>query len=100
MKNRSRNEIIAAILEVINRGRGPSTRTKIMYGAFLSYTQLGEYLTFLLNNDLISYHQKTKHTPPSFTITEKGTHFLGIHNQINEMISSIQTNQVDRYYDN
>src|SRR5689334_673077 len=99
MKNRCRNEIIASILEVIS-SEGSAVRTKIMYGAFLSYTQLGEYLTFLLKNDLISYHQKTKHTPPSFTITEKGTHFLGIHNQINEMISSIQTNPVDRYYDN
>ena len=92
MKNRCRNEIIAAILEVINR-EGSTVRTKIMYGAFLSYTQLGEYLTFLLNNDLISYHRKTKHTPPSFTITEKGTHFLNLYNQMNEMIATtIQTN--------
>ena len=99
MKNRCRNEIITSILEVISSG-GSTARTKIMYGAFLSYTQLGEYLTFLLKNDLISYHQKTKQTPPSFTITEKGTQFLKIHSQINEMISSIKTNQVDKYYNN
>jgi len=91
MKNRSRNEIIASILEVINRGRGSIARTKLMYGAFISYTQLNEYLAFLLQNGLISYQeqQKTKQTP-SFTITEKGTHFLKIHNQINEMITNIQ----------
>jgi predicted transcriptional regulator len=84
MKNRGRNEIITSILEVISRG--PSSRTKIMYGAFLSYTQLNEYLTFLLENGLISYQQKSNRTPPSFTITEKGTHFLKIHNQMNEMM--------------
>jgi predicted transcriptional regulator len=89
MKNRCRNEIITSILEVISSSGG-SNKTKIMYGAFLSYSQLGEYLAFLLMNDLISYHQKTKQFP-SFTITEKGTHFLKIHNQINEMITIIQS---------
>ena len=92
MKNRSRNEIIASILEVINRG-GSAVRTKIMYGAYLSYTQLGEYLAFLLKNDLISYQSQQKKTKqfPSFTITEKGTYFLKIHSQINEMITTTTT---------
>ena len=91
MKNRGRNEIITSILEIISKGGSTTTKTKIMYGAFLSYTQLGEYLTFLLKNDLISYHQKAKQTPPSFTITQKGTHFLNLYNQMNEMIATIQT---------
>jgi predicted transcriptional regulator len=93
MKNRSRNEIITSMLEVVNR-EGSATRTKIMYGSFISHMQLNEYLAFLLKNDLISYQtqqKKTKQTPPSFTITEKGTHFLKIHNQMNEMITTIQT---------
>ncbi len=95
MKNRGRNEIIASILEVISRG--PSSRTKLMYGSFVSYTQLNEYLSFLFENGLISYHQqqkkkKTERDIPLFMITEKGTHFLKIHNQINEMITTtIQT---------
>lgn len=66
MQNRSKNEIIAAILEVINRG-GSTTRNKIMYGAFISYKQLNEYLIFLLENDLISRQpQKTKQSATSF----------------------------------
>jgi predicted transcriptional regulator len=89
MKNRCRNEIIASILEVINR-EGSAARTKIMYGAYLSYTQLNEYLAFLLKNDLISYQQQKKTKRGDFMITEKGIHFLNIHNQINEMITTIQ----------
>jgi predicted transcriptional regulator len=87
MKNRSRNEIIAAILEIINRGG--STKTKIMYGAFLSYTQLNQYVSFLLEMDMIAL-QKRKEIS-SFIITEKGTHFLNIHDRIHEMITTIQT---------
>ena len=84
------------MLEVVNR-EGSATRTKIMYGSFISHMQLNEYLAFLLKNDLISYqtqqNKKTKQTPPSFTITEKGTHFLKIHNQMNEMITTTTTIQ-------
>jgi predicted transcriptional regulator len=88
MKNRSRNEIIATILEIVSSG-GATTRTKIMYGAFLSYTQLNEYISFLLRKDLISRQHKTNHSAASFRITEKGTHFLKIHSQMNEMVSII-----------
>jgi predicted transcriptional regulator len=97
MKNRCRNEIITSMLEIISKGGSTTTRTKIMYGAYLSYTQLNEYLPFLLENDLISRRQQRNKRIPSFIITEKGTHFLKIHNQINEMIATtIQTNRVDR----
>lgn len=102
MKNRSRNEIIASILEIINRGRSATTtRTKIMYGAFLSYNQLNEYLLLLLENNLISQHhqqhkKKNERDSPLFMITEKGTQFLTVYNQMNEMITTtttlIQTN--------
>jgi predicted transcriptional regulator len=87
MKNRFRSEIIASILEIISKEGSITTRTKIMYGAFLSYSQLNEYMSFLLDKDLISYQQqkKTKRSP-SIMITEKRIHFLRIHSQINEMI--------------
>ena len=45
MKYRSRTDIVALILEAAN---GRATKTKIMYKAFLSYAQLKEYLTVLL----------------------------------------------------
>jgi predicted transcriptional regulator len=98
MKNRSRNEIIASMLEIISRG-GATTRTKLMYESFLSYSQLNEYLLFLLENNLISQHhhqqqKKNERDIPLFMITEKGTQFLSIYNQMDEMIPSAipQTN--------
>jgi predicted transcriptional regulator len=87
MKNRSRSEIIASILEVVNGGE--ATKTRLLYRCFISYTQLKKYLPFLLANDLISRQQKTKRIPSYFVITEKGTHFLEIYHRINEMITII-----------
>ena len=40
------------MLEVAN---GRVTKTKIMYIAFLSYGQLKEYLSVLIENNLIEY---------------------------------------------
>ena len=51
MRNRSRTEIVAMVLDAANGGG--ETKTKIMYIAFLSYTQLNEYLSILIENNLI-----------------------------------------------
>jgi predicted transcriptional regulator len=56
MKYRSRTEIVSMILEAANGG---ATKTKIMYKAFLSYNQLKEYLSVLIENNLIEYHDET-----------------------------------------
>jgi predicted transcriptional regulator len=93
MKYRSRIQIVAEILESIisianttTADNGKVTSTKIMYKAFLSYTQLREYLDLLLRNDLIRY-QESKGT---FIITDKGMHLLELYNQLNKSISTKQ----------
>jgi len=78
MKNRSRTEIVAMILDSTIGG---ATRTKVMYKAFLSYQQLKEYLTLLIENHLIEYHGETK----LFRTTEKRLNFLKMHNEIGEL---------------
>ena len=50
MKYRNRTEILGNILDATNGG---ATKTKIMYAAFLSYAQLKEYLSLLIDNNLI-----------------------------------------------
>ena len=57
MKYRSRSEIVAIILEAANGG---TTRTRIMYKAFLSFAQLKEYLSMLLEKGLIEYEEGTR----------------------------------------
>lgn len=54
MKYRSRTDIVSQILEAANGG---ATKTKIMYKAYLSYAQLKEYLSVLLENGLLEYQE-------------------------------------------
>jgi len=80
MKYRSRTDIVGLILEAANGG---ATKTKIMYKAFLSYAQLKEYLTVLLQNDVLEYEDETQ----LFRTTEKGLRLLQMYTQFDEMMS-------------
>ena len=81
MKYRSRTEIVSMILESANGG---ATKTKMMYNAFLSYNQLREYLSVLVENNLIEYLEGTK----TFKTTEKGLNLLKMHNVIGELLQT------------
>ena len=79
MKYRSRTEIVSMMLDAANGG---ATKTKIMYSAFLSYTQLKEYLSVLIENNLIEYLEGTR----TFKTTEKGLNLLKMHNEMAELL--------------
>ena len=79
MKNRSRTEIVSNILEAANGG---VTKTKIMYKAFLSYNQLKEFISNLIENNLIEYLDGTK----TYKTTEKGLNLLKMHNEMAELL--------------
>ena len=81
MKYRSRTEIVAMILEAANGG---ATKTKIMYEAFLSYAQLREYLSVLIENNLLEYLEGSQ----TYKTTEKGLNFLKMHNEIGELLQT------------
>ena len=85
MGNRSRTEIVAMILDAANGGE---TKTKIMYFAFLSYNQLNEYLSILIENNLIEYLDGTK----TFKTTEKGLNLLKMHNEMGELLHTTVKN--------
>jgi predicted transcriptional regulator len=82
MKYRSRTEIVSNILDAAN-GEG-ETKTKLMYKAYISYNQLKEYLTILIENNLIEYLDGTRR----FKTTEKGLYFLKMHNELGELLPS------------
>ncbi len=81
VKYRSRTEIVAMILEAANGG---ATKTKIMYKAFLSYAQLREYLSVLIENSLLEYLEGSQ----TYKTTEKGLNFLKMHNEIGELLQT------------
>jgi len=80
MKYRSRTEIVATILETVRSG---TTKTKIMYKAYLSYTQMKEYLQFLQERKLMEFESGTQ----IYRITDKGLQFLKAYEEISGLVS-------------
>jgi predicted transcriptional regulator len=78
-RQRSRIDIIGDILEAANESNGTNS-SMIMYKAFLSYTQLKNYLKTLTEMDLLSYDKDTR----TFKTTEKGLRFLNTYRRIDD----------------
>jgi len=57
-------------------------KTKIMYNAFVSYNQVKEYLTILIDNGLLQYDLGTQ----KFKITEKGLSFMQLCDKLGDLI--------------
>jgi predicted transcriptional regulator len=79
MKYRSRTELASSILEAANGG---ATKTKIMYKAFLSYAQLKEYLSVLIENDLLAYDRDSG----IYKTTSKGLRFLDATKELGRLL--------------
>lgn len=77
MKNRSRQEIFAAILQASGSG---NTITRIMYGSYLSYSQLKYCLSILQKNNLIERNGKI------YKITRKGKKYVQKYQELDRMI--------------
>lgn len=78
MKYRSRTDICSQILEAANGG---TTKTRIMYNAYLSYAQLKEYLSVLTENGLLEYQEGEQ----KYRTTEKGLQFMRAYEHMNAM---------------
>jgi predicted transcriptional regulator len=78
MKYRSRTDIVSQILDSANGG---STKTKIMYKAYLSYAQLKEYLSVLTENGLLEYEEGEN----KFRTTDKGMKFMRVYQHMDEL---------------
>jgi predicted transcriptional regulator len=82
---RSRNDIIASILETANGNRVRAT--EIQFKAYISYSILKEYLVFLLENDLLEYIEGER----AFKTAPKGMQFLRTYNQMGELMTVTDT---------
>ncbi|HET7644251.1 MAG TPA: winged helix-turn-helix domain-containing protein, partial [Nitrososphaeraceae archaeon] len=59
-----------------------TTKIKIMYNAYLSYNQLKEYLSILIENNLLEYFEGAR----TFKTTEKGLNFLKMYKEMAELL--------------
>ena len=94
MKNRSRYEVIAAILKSVNK---EETRTKIMYKAMLSNDQCKLYLDSLIKSGLVQ--EINNGDKLLYKITAKGGRFMAYYDQMKELLPvGIEENLADEYY--
>lgn len=96
---RSKIEILGQMLEIANNftnegylaNRNAVSKLKMMYKGFLPYAQLVEYVTFLLENELLAYREYERR----YRITEKGLCFLCLYSELRQMISSKQGDRIE-----
>jgi predicted transcriptional regulator len=84
LKYRSRGEIVSDLLRVVASGK--STKTRLMYGAYLSYNQIEEYLDNVLLHGLICQVPDTN----LYQITEKGMQYLNLSDEISHLVAPIK----------
>lgn len=68
--------------QILEAANGGSSKTKIMYKAYLSYAQLKEYLAVLVENGLLEVEKATN----TYRTTAKGLQFLRTYSQIGGLI--------------
>jgi predicted transcriptional regulator len=79
MKNRSRMDIAAAILEIAKVG---ALKTRIMYSAFISFPQLKEYLGLLTDQGLLERDEEKR----MYNTTDKGKRFLKMYGEVDKLV--------------
>jgi predicted transcriptional regulator len=83
MKNRSRLDISAKILEVAQVG---AIKTRIMYDSFLSFPQLSEYLEFLEQQGALDYVESER----KYYTTKRGMDFLRGYKEPGQLLSPMK----------
>jgi predicted transcriptional regulator len=84
---RTRIEITRKILEI---ALGGALKTRIMYGAYLSFPQTREYLDFLQEKGLLEHRKDDK----QYWTTEKGKTFLTEIVEMQELLAPSNKNAV------
>ena len=82
-QRRSDIEIIADMLKVGENGAG---KTKIMYNANMSYSQIQKYLGYLIGQGLIDEKVKVGNPSVTYRVTDSGLKLLQLISSIKEML--------------
>ncbi len=89
MKNRTRDDLILAILMAARDG---ASNTQLMYKTLSSFRQAREYSLMLVENGLL----RLDSTKRNFTTTEKGLHFCEVYDQMRLELEPQKTGQDER----
>lgn len=81
MKNRTHHDILAKVLEAA-KGTDGTTKTRIMYGAYLSSNQLKEYMAYCQGHGLVSYDARKR----VYRTTVKGIKLLELFSKMYEIV--------------
>ncbi len=82
-KRRDKLFIIAEIIEIARDG---SLKTQVMYRANLSFTQLNDYLRFMMRISLLE--KVLENDKEYYRATDKGLDFLQRYREINELLKT------------
>lgn len=80
-RRRDRLFIMAEMLDIARKG---ALKTHIMYKANLSFAQLNEYLSFLLDLDILERAKTSEKAV--YKATEKGLRYLQSYKEIRELV--------------
>lgn len=83
MKYRSRADNTTEILKIADKG---VSKTRIMYGAYLSFAQLKEYLKMLVDNGMLSFDEKTT----TYRTTDVGRNFIKTYERVGQLFDRKQ----------
>jgi len=76
---------------ILDTANMETTKTKIMYNAYLSYNQLKEYISILIENNLLEYLEGAR----TFRTTEKGLNFLKMYREMTELLQTTTISKND-----
>jgi predicted transcriptional regulator len=86
--SRKRRDSLQIIADMLTIASNKTLKTKIMYGANLSFAQLNQYLQFLLECNLIRSTKQSN--TQAFKATTKGRKFLQDYAKIRELLRTEQ----------
>jgi predicted transcriptional regulator len=89
LKVRSRTEIFGLILQAVEGE--PLTRSKIMYQTMLNFTQVTDYTSLLIQQELLSYSKLDR----KYIITDKGRQFLALFAETSKLLTATTTTVED-----
>src|SRR5215217_3209640 len=89
LKYRDRTEIIGLILQAVEGE--PLTRSKIMYQTMLNFTQVTDYTSLLIQQELLSYSKLDR----KYIITDKGRQFLALFAETSKLLTATTTVEDD-----